>query len=259
MARLSAGDYQAVLAIVAEAAWGTPTEPIALDVLGSIRRLIPTADVVAYFEGAPWARRTRRRWLVGDVDDWSLEEQAIADRFRFQVPLGPSPATVGQAIRVTDRMSLRQYRRLDLYNLAGRAHGIEYAMDCWLVAPDGICRGFTLDAARRDFSDRDRDVADVLGRFLARVVARFDWRLPPTDTTGRLTPRQAQMVARAAAGLSNREIADQLSVSPHTVRKHLENAFAALRVHSRTAAAVAATGRLVERAGIGSAEDRSTA
>jgi DNA-binding CsgD family transcriptional regulator len=255
----AAGDYQAVLAIVAEAAWGTAAEPIPRDVLRSIRRLIPAADVVAYFEGAPWARLARRRWLVGDVDEWSPEEKAIADRFRFQVPLGPSPATVGQAIRISDRMNLRQYRGLDLYNLAGRAHHIEYAMDCWLVAPNGISRGFTFDAARRDLNDRDRDVAYVLGRFLARVVARFDGPLPPTEPIGPLTPRQAQIVALAAAGLSNAAIADRLSVSPHTVRKHLENAFALLGVHSRTAAAVAVTGKLAERTGITGTDDRPTA
>lgn len=43
-------------------------------------------------------------------------------------------------------------------------------------------------------------------------------------------------------GMTNREIAAALVVSPTTVRKHLENAFAKLHAHTRTEA----TARLAE-------------
>ncbi|WP_280843769.1 MULTISPECIES: helix-turn-helix transcriptional regulator [unclassified Streptomyces] len=39
-----------------------------------------------------------------------------------------------------------------------------------------------------------------------------------------------------AVGMSTAQIAEQLVVSPSTVRKHLENAFGRLGVSSRTAA-----------------------
>ena len=51
-----------------------------------------------------------------------------------------------------------------------------------------------------------------------------------------LTRREHQVVLLVAEGLTNAEIARQLWISPGTVRRHLENVFAKLGVHTRTAA-----------------------
>jgi len=50
-----------------------------------------------------------------------------------------------------------------------------------------------------------------------------------------LTKREAQIARFLARRATNREIAEQLDLSPHTVRHHLENIFAKLGVHSRRA------------------------
>ena len=52
---------------------------------------------------------------------------------------------------------------------------------------------------------------------------------------GVLTRREQQVVLLVAEGLTNAEIAQQLWISPGTVRRHLENVFAKLGVHTRTA------------------------
>ena len=54
--------------------------------------------------------------------------------------------------------------------------------------------------------------------------------------TERLTPREREVVVLVAEGKTNAEIARQLWISPGTVRRHLENVFAKLDVHTRTAA-----------------------
>ncbi len=51
-----------------------------------------------------------------------------------------------------------------------------------------------------------------------------------------LTPREHEVVLLVAEGLTNADIARQLWISPGTVRRHLENVFAKLDVHTRTAA-----------------------
>jgi DNA-binding CsgD family transcriptional regulator len=50
---------------------------------------------------------------------------------------------------------------------------------------------------------------------------------------GRLTPQELQVVRRAAAGLSNREIAAELFLSPRTVGYHLYKAYPKLNVSTR--------------------------
>jgi DNA-binding CsgD family transcriptional regulator len=53
----------------------------------------------------------------------------------------------------------------------------------------------------------------------------------------RLTPREREILELVAEGRTNAEIAERLWVSPLTVRRHLENIYTKLGVHTRTAAA----------------------
>ena len=48
-----------------------------------------------------------------------------------------------------------------------------------------------------------------------------------------LTERERQVAELAADGMSNKEIASKMSVSPYTVANHLKNVFRKLRVNSR--------------------------
>jgi len=54
-----------------------------------------------------------------------------------------------------------------------------------------------------------------------------------------LTPRQRDVVEMIAQGLRNREIAERLGISLHTVRRHVEALLRRLNVPTRAAAAVA--------------------
>ena len=58
-----------------------------------------------------------------------------------------------------------------------------------------------------------------------------------------LTPRERQVLAGAAAGLTNKQIAAQLGISDRTVQFHLGNVLGKLGVSSRTEAAVMALQR----------------
>jgi DNA-binding CsgD family transcriptional regulator len=57
-----------------------------------------------------------------------------------------------------------------------------------------------------------------------------------------LTVRECEILELVAEGHTNGEIAGRLWISPGTVRKHLENVYAKLGVHTRTAAAALLSG-----------------
>jgi len=54
------------------------------------------------------------------------------------------------------------------------------------------------------------------------------------EVAGDLTPRENEVLALLAEGASNREIADELTISPKTVARHRENIMRKLNMHSRT-------------------------
>jgi DNA-binding NarL/FixJ family response regulator len=231
--QLAERDYQTILPILAEAGTTAADDPLPVPLVDAIRRLFSAADTVAYFDGVPWDRARRRVVRSGGYLPWTPAESQLLDRLRFQLPLFPSVVTLGQAVRTTDVLPGRQYRQTDLYQLLGKRHSIEYTMDYRLRTPDGIVRGFSLDASRRDFSERDVAVLEVLGHHLARVLSRFDPGLPPPADRLGLTARQLEVLALVKLGQTNREIGERLSISAHTVRKHLENTYVALGVHNR--------------------------
>ncbi len=63
-----------------------------------------------------------------------------------------------------------------------------------------------------------------------------------------LTSRETEVLRLTAAGLSNQKIADQLVISRYTVRNHMRNIFAKLKVKNRTAASAFIHATLFERA-----------
>ena len=91
-----------------------------------------------------------------------------------------------------------------------------------------------------------RDAADTLLRLLlpalkVAVTMRLtrDEEAASPNTLGRfgLTARETEVARLLARRATNREIAEQLDMSPHTVRHHAENIFAKLGIHSRRSAA----------------------
>jgi DNA-binding NarL/FixJ family response regulator len=72
----------------------------------------------------------------------------------------------------------------------------------------------------------------------ARILAESASREPPR--LAGITPRELEVLSLLAEGLTNRQIADRLVVSEHTVHRHVTNILRKLDVPSRAAAAAVA-------------------
>jgi len=239
MAILSAPDYEGVLDLIVDVARDRSMDgPLPMHALERIRRLIPTADTVAYWFGPPGAHRHALE-VAGAFTPWTPAEDRLFERLGYQDPLLPMPGAIGRrARRLSDEMPPEAYRATEFYQRLGRRHGLEFSIATWIRVPGGAIRGLWLDAARRDFDDHDLALLDLVGRQLQRIAEpRPQASRDVRARRGRgLTERQAEVLALAALGRSNDEIGRELSVSPFTVRTHLENAFDRLEVHTRAAA-----------------------
>jgi DNA-binding CsgD family transcriptional regulator len=80
---------------------------------------------------------------------------------------------------------------------------------------------------------------------IAAVAEFLGVPLPPPESRavgiGELSAREREVLRLVAEGLSDTEIAERLVLSPHTVHRHVANIRRKLGLHSRSAAAVAAS------------------
>jgi DNA-binding CsgD family transcriptional regulator len=82
-------------------------------------------------------------------------------------------------------------------------------------------------------SGAEQDVARVRRRLRAAGVRRRPSAAGLSDAWPELTAAELRTVRLVARGLTNRQAAEQLSLSPHTVSSHLRRAFTKLDVTSR--------------------------
>jgi DNA-binding CsgD family transcriptional regulator len=244
---LSGSDYRGALGVLRIAHECDDRGLLSGDMLGALRRLIPSTIATAH----EWSSTTGYRRVVdgadsADVDPvWGLYDHVIDQDPLPWRPKGAAHrvAPIGVACRISDVLSLRQFRRLDLHAEICRPLGVNHVMKLFFATGETGASFLVLDSQRRAFSDRDRDVLEVLAPHLALIRQRHR-RLASTPatsgTSALLSPRESEILRLVASGMTNREIASALFIAPGTVRKHLDNTYAKLGVRSR-AQAVAVT------------------
>ncbi|MEV4379361.1 LuxR C-terminal-related transcriptional regulator [Streptosporangium sp. NPDC049644] len=164
--------------------------------------------------------------------------ELVADRLgeladRAEGDLAPLLARHARALARRDGDALDKVAR-GLADLGLMLHAAEASAHAALVHPD------------RRASQASRDRASALAGACqgARSSALVNLALP------RLTARQRQIVSLAAAGLTNRQIAEQLTVSIRTVANHLCDAYARLGSSDRAGLeGLFTVGRRGDRAG----------
>lgn len=127
-------------------------------------------------------------------------------------------------------------------NLRGALDSLCQALG--LAEPEGYLRVFLDEGIRMRELLRHATARGLAGEYTRRVLAALDAPKQPVvpsggNTAGLLQPltaREHEILRLIAAGLRNQEIADHLSISAATVKRHIANAYGKLGAGHRTEA-----------------------
>jgi DNA-binding CsgD family transcriptional regulator len=140
-----------------------------------------------------------------------------------------------EPLAVSDRMSMRKFHRLEYFQQIHRPLGTADCVRLFLPAPNAMSRFFWFDQEQWGLKHRERQLLELLRPHF--VLWRGRWTAPAPPSALGLTAREQEVLRKTAAGATNREIAETLWISPHTVRTHLHHIFEKLDVRTRTEAA----------------------
>ena len=197
-------------------------------------RQIPEADRTRRAQG--WELLARARAALGDL----AGARAAAEEVATTAGMTDSPLLAAAAIATRGVVEAWSGQ-------LGVARGLlEDAVDRYEAAglpfAAAEVRVVLADTVRRA---GDRRAADREARLAAETFARLGATRPAPragiTSSIRLTAREIEVVRLVAEGLSDRDIADALVLSPHTVHRHISNVLTKLGATSRTGAAAAAT------------------
>ena len=240
------GDRAGLPGLLAEARGAAPglrVVPLLLRGIASRRpEDLRAAELVARQVGNVWAQVSALTWLV------ALDPQPRTTRWLHRLlettgwrrPILVPAAVAADAALGLAAAGKRGLSTVELAALGGRANvTVEVAMrhiddaeapsQARIAAVEALGKLGTTHS--REILHRISRRTDELGVYARRIVT--------SRTAGTtLSERELEVVDLARHGLTNRDIAESLSLSPHTIARHLANARAKLGAANRTEAAV---------------------
>lgn len=222
--------------------------PFPEQVIALLLRVVP-CNSVAYRAWNESSLTDSAYALVDQAPVWSYWQRYPEFRRDDPFPSQPAPRPgdsgpiaaldqIGRPLVLSDAVTARALRHTGLYTEMMRPLGVRDVLKIFLPTHRKRGSALVFDTTSA-FLDEDREVVQRLAPALAQfernararsLSATADLRLE------RLTPRELEVLARAASGEANARIAAALFVSPNTVRKHLQRIYEKLEVPNRAAA-----------------------
>src|SRR3954469_21854739 len=171
----------------------------------------------------------RALWSAPDIDAASIEEAT------FGTSVAPGERAIGQAWERQEPVVIPDVVSEPGFHDPLRAVelGVRSGVVVPAVGPKGTVAVLSFYGfERREPSARLLRTLTGIGRDLGRFLARRRGQLEPR----RLSARELEVLRLAAAGQSGPQIAEQLVVSPSTVKTHFENIYEKLGVGDRAGA-----------------------
>lgn len=195
--------------------------------LPRLRRLIRSDSIV-------WALRRRQTWAVLTHPEGLLSDDQ-RDRFIRFGAIDPLLCRVrngaGPATRRSDVQSDADYRNSPLYpGVFPQLRQLSFGFN----AGGGRSGYLLINRSGADFTPAELLLAEIVRPRLEIAIGRFAPRTHPQ----RITERETAVLDLVVQGLTNRQIATRLGISPRTVGKHLEHSYAKLNEPCRVGAAM---------------------
>jgi DNA-binding CsgD family transcriptional regulator len=199
--RLRNSDLQAVVEFLGEASSVDGPDPFPRRLLESFGRLVPSDEVV-YDE----LDRIRETLLWEEIFPSGIDgpDEPTYWDVRDQHPVCRHHEVAGEfhALKISDFLTRSELRRTDIYWDWFHPWGVEYQMSVGLDAPLSHTKVFLFIRAggRRDFSERDRAVLDLLRPQLARLYEAAQARRRASESLALLEEADAGLVILDRAG-----------------------------------------------------------
>jgi DNA-binding CsgD family transcriptional regulator len=146
-----------------------------------------------------------------------------------------------RAVRESDMLSYHELRKRHLWWEVDRYFGTD-SLALWLPAQEeGLMRRLNFTSLDRAVPDRYVQILQLLAPHFVTLYRRAAVRRA-RGAHSLVSPGELEILSLVGAGKTNKEIARELWLSPHTVRSHLEHVFEKLEVTNRTAAVARAFG-----------------
>ena len=223
--------------------------------LGAVATVVAEAadaDCVSIFELDPRACQARDLSTVvrdGNLEDDPETEGLFWDAYPDSVCSWTDPGSpwFGKHPRRSPLApeeaypSWRAFQESQMSRTYGRAVGLGHYVIVPLTSEPSVTRRLLVNrpVGESAFSEDELTMLRLLQPHLDSAVGRA---LSGQAAEELLTPRELEILAYVRGGRSTRDIASLLWVSTSTVRKHMENVYAKLGVHSRAEAVAFVSG-----------------
>ena len=104
------------------------------------------------------------------------------------------------------------------------------------ASPSSDYEDLAMEAGADAFVEKSAGATEITNMLKAFLTPEIDVEADTPTTVGKLSKRQKQLLILLDKGLSNRDIAENLQISEHTVKVHLWRLFRRLSVKSRSQA-----------------------
>jgi DNA-binding CsgD family transcriptional regulator len=155
------------------------------------------------------------------------------------------------AVRISDVCPPEQWEVNPLHREVFAPLGLHYQVGVAVLSTEATATAIALSRRECDFSDSEVALLRQLGPLVGSSESKLRWRLSVSAADdprfpraqqvgrGRLTAREVEALGAVADGATTTSAARKLGVSPRTLEKHLEKAYAKLGVNNRIAALAA--------------------